>query len=76
MFVLLILCVLATAVLVYWLAESSTSLWNCEGLSAKAVLITGCDVNKIAREIVMLLDKNGVPVFACYSKEANAHYLQ
>ena len=77
MFVLLILCVVATVfVLLYWLAESSISIWSCRCLSDKAVIITGCDFNKIAREIALLLDKNGVPVFACYSNEANADRLK
>jgi len=40
------------------------------------VLITGCDFNEIAREIALLLDNNGVPVFACYSNETNAHELR
>jgi len=71
MVILLILCLVATVVglLFYWLAEWSTHIWNYEGLSDKAVLVTGCDVNEIALEIALMLDKNGVPVFACYSDE-------
>jgi len=73
MFVLLILCAVVAAVAVlYWFAERSVTLWNCKDLSKKAVLITGCDVNEIALELAFLLDKNGVPVFACYSDETNA----
>ena len=76
MFILLILCVVATVILFYWLADRFIYVWNSEGLSDKAVLITGCDVNEIAREIALMLDKNGVPVFACYSNETNADYLK
>ena len=73
MFFLLMLCVIATVfVLVYWVAEISTCIWRCDRLSHKAVLITGCDFNEIARETAVLLDKNGVPVFACCSNETNA----
>jgi len=74
LFILLILCAIATvSVLLYWLAESSTCVWRCDRLSDKAVLITGCDFNEIARETAVLLDKNGVPVFACCSNKTNAN---
>jgi len=75
---LLILCVVVTVfVLLYWLAERFMSIWSCEYLSEnKAVLITGCDFNEVAREIAVLLDRNGVPVFACYSNEADAIHLK
>ena len=78
MFVLLILFVVVTSLLVllYWSSDSCVLTWNCEDLSNKAVLITGCDFNEVARELALLLDKNGVPVFACYSNETNAHELQ
>jgi len=78
MFALLILFVVVATVVVlsYWLVESCILTWSCEGSSNKAVLITGCDFNEVAREIALLLDKNGVPVFACYSNETNAHELQ
>jgi len=77
MFVLLILFVVATVVILsYWLVESNDLTWRCECLSNKAVLITGCDFNQIAREIALLLDKHGVPVFACCSNETNAHELR
>jgi len=76
MFILLTVCVVATVALFYWLSRKSVSVWKCEGLSHKAVLITGCDVNEIAREIALTLDKNGVPVFACCADEANADHLK
>jgi len=76
MFILLIVCVVATVVLLCWLTRESFSLWKCESLSDKAVLITGCDVNEIAREVALMLGKNGVPVFACCANEANADQLK
>ena len=75
MFILLVLCVVAAVALFYWLAEMSISAWKSEGVSDKAVLITGCDVNEIAREVALMLDNYGVPVFACYSNETNADHL-
>jgi len=77
MFLFLMLFVVAVVVVLScWLIQSRALTWSCEGLSNKAVLITGCDFNEIAREIALLLDNNGVPVFACYSNETNAHELR
>ena len=77
MLVLLIVCIVAAVILLlHWLAESSMFVWNCDCLSNKAVLITGCDFSEVAREIAMLLDKNGAPVFACCSDETNADRLK
>ena len=73
---LIVFLVAAVFVTLYLLSESSACTWKCDSLSGKAVLITGCDFNEIARQLAVLLDKNGVPVFACYSDKTNADHLK
>jgi len=74
--ILILFVVVTLVVLLYWIVASCFFTWRCEDLSNKAVLITGCDFNEVAREIALLLDKNGVPVFACFSSETNAQELR
>jgi len=75
MFILLLLCVVC--VLLCWLVKRCIiSLCSFAYLSDKAVLITGCDINETAIEVAVLLDKNGVPVFACFCDKENANRLK